>query len=61
MLDCRTSVPFKPKYESVMLMFKVKVTSSKFFDTSSSLTNCELIIIHGNPSVGIFSTETLHI
>lgn len=37
--DCRTYIPIKPKHENVMLMFKAKLTSTKFFDISSLLMN----------------------
>lgn len=61
-LDCRTcrTIPFKPKQENV-LMFKAKLTGSKSFDVSCSVTNCEPSIIHGNPSVGTLSIEKLYI
>lgn len=59
--DCRTYTPFKPKHENVMLMFKAKLASNKFFNISSLLMSSEPKIIHGNPSVATFSIETLHI
>lgn len=59
--DCRTYIPIKPKHENVMLMFKTKLTSTKFFDISSLLMNSGQKIIHGNPSVVTFSIETLRL
>lgn len=57
--DCRTYIPFKPKHENMMLMFKAKLTSNKFFVISSFLMSSGPKIIHGNPSVETFSIGIL--